>query len=56
MPNERKELTTVHKSLELAAEYRLEAEIVWSAVKIAKERPKEDFHQIFAEALCDWDL
>ena len=56
MPNEHKELDTVGKALELASQYRLEPEVVWSAVKIAKENPKRDFHQIFKDAKSEWDI
>jgi hypothetical protein len=56
MPNEHKEIVTVSKTLELASQYRLEPEVVWSAVKIAKENPKRDFHQIFEDAKIEWDI
>ncbi len=56
MPNEHKEIITVGKTLELASQHRLEPEVVWSAVKIAKEEPKKDFHQIFEEAMDEWDI
>ena len=56
MPNEAKELKAVKKHLEDAAVYNMESEIVWSAVKIAKENPKEDFHVIFKEARDEWDI
>jgi len=56
MPNEAKELQAVKKHLEDAAIYNMESEMVWAAVKIAKEKPKEDFHQIFKEARDEWDI
>ena len=56
MPNEAKELEAVKKHLQDAAIYNMEPEIVWAAVKIAKEKPKEDFHQIFREARDEWDI
>mgnify|MGYP000093082575 FL=1 len=56
MPNEAKELRAVKKHLEDAAIYNMEPEIVWSAVKIAKETPKEDFHVIFEQARHEWDI
>ena len=56
MPNEAKELEAVKKHLEDAAIFNMESEIVWSAVKIAKENPKEDFHKIFREARDEWDI
>ena len=56
MPNEVKELEAVKKHLEEAAVFNMESEIVWSAVKIAKQNPKEDFHVIFKEARDEWDI
>ena len=56
MPNEAKELKAVKKHLEDAAVYNMESEVVWSAVKIAKANPKEDFHVILKEARHEWDI
>ena len=56
MPNEIKELQAVKKYLEDAAIHNMEPEVVWAAVKIAKRKPKQDFHQIFKEARDEWDI
>jgi hypothetical protein len=56
MPDAVKELKAVRKHLEDVAIYNMESEVVWAAVRIAKEKPKEDFHQIFKEARDEWDV
>ena len=62
LKRERKEINTeldlkiVAKHLEYATEYKLEPEVVWSAIKYAQANPKAETLEVMDSACGEWDV
>lgn len=46
----------VFEAIELAFEYGLRAEIMTSAIGIARENPEYDMEQVLISALLEWNI
>ena len=46
----------VFEAIELASEYGLRAEVMASAIGIARENPEYDMEQVLISALLEWNI
>jgi len=54
--NDEIDLKIVAKHLEYATEYKLEPEVVWSAIKYAQANPKAEMLEVMNYGCGDWDV
>jgi hypothetical protein len=53
---EHEELKVLNDSLNIAKEYGLQAEVMWSAFKVCRTKPDIPMAFVMEAALCEWDL
>ena len=46
----------VFEAIELSSEYGLRAEVMTSAIGIARENPEYDMEQVLISALLEWNI